>query len=50
MDQNADPDSDPDPGTQENADPYLGTPKMRIQYGSGSETLGLSRGFRESLF
>jgi len=36
-DQTADP--DPDPGTQENADPDPETPNMRIQCGSGSETL-----------
>jgi len=37
--QNADP--DPDPGAQENADPDPdpGAPKMRMQCGSGSETL-----------
>jgi len=32
---NADPDPDQDTRTQKNADPDPGTPKMRIQYGSG---------------
>ena len=36
QDQNADPDRDLDPGTQENADPESGTPKMRIQSCCGS--------------
>jgi len=39
QDQNANP--DPNPGTQENGDPDPWTQKMRIQCGSGSETLVL---------
>jgi len=35
--------ADPDPGTQKNPDPYPGPPKMRIQCGSGSETLPETR-------